>query len=174
MRSVTECVWLQVIENPTKGCLNLAYHGQMPYLLTPQHVLNAPFSYCVIISMLYNWKCRSKTVNTDIQQHPQGPRFVLSFSFAILRLLSAFVLKLVFSGSSCDYCNNTSFAHTAASRDRRGCHSSFTICFIREKRYFQKFFSPRQLTFMSCWPDLCHLSTSKLIIGKGNELPSLD
>lgn len=72
----------------------------MPYLLTPQHVSNVPFSYCGIVSMLCNRECRSKTVSTVTQQHPQGPRSVLSFSFAILRLLLAFVLKLILSGSS--------------------------------------------------------------------------
>lgn len=68
----------------------------------------------LIINIFYNWKYRSKAINTVIQQHPQGPGFFLSFSSAI------FIQTVVGLGSqSCPLTvkrgcySNTSFAHKA-------------------------------------------------------------
>lgn len=97
------------------------------------------FSYCVVISKFYGWKCRSKTVNTVTQQHPQGPGSVLSLSSAIIRLSLAFVLELVVSGPST--------AHTAISR-AEGMLFLTRGLFIREKNHLQKSFSPTD--FPSC------------------------
>lgn len=118
----------------------LAYRGQMPYLLTPQHVLNVPFSYCDIISMLYNWKCRSKTAqwSNNILKDPG------SFCLSALPFSDCWLLfSSLSSRGKCGCCNNTSFAHTAASQAEGMLSYQGDNLFYQGEKTFQKSFSPR-------------------------------
>lgn len=100
------------------------------------------FFCCAIISILYNWKCRSKAINIMVRQHSQGPGFFLSFSSAIFRLSLACPLRIEHSCYS-----NTSFAHTAISQGRKRSRFSFII--YQEGKSFPEVLHPKA-DFLSC------------------------